>query len=137
MTARASPRVTSRLGLLLLCGILLCSSLNSVGALLNRVSSTRPEAGLGSASLATTAAATASNTLPPTPQQQLARQAKGQQRAGRVNERSESMPQAQRRVKDPQHGEAEARMRVLGVLVVVVMVPLVVVVETARSMWKN
>ena len=44
------------------------------------------------------------------------------------------MPQVQRRVKDPQHGEADARMRVLGILVLVLMVPFIVVVATVRLM---
>ena len=125
-TATPKARVT-RLGLLLFSAILACALLNSVAAI-------GPEAGVrpGSASVAATAAATVSTPLPTTPQLDRQLQAERQHRV--KEQRSASMPQAQRRVKDPQHGEGDARTRVLGVLVLLVMVPLVVVVETVRSM---
>ena len=124
-TRNRAGACVARLGLLLLSAILAC-------ALLNRVAAIRPEAGvpLGSASVATTAAATVST--PPTTTPQLDRRAERQHRA--KEQRSTSIPQAQRRVKDPQHGEGDARMRVLGVLALVVIVPVIVVVETVRSM---
>ena len=125
-TATPKARVT-RLGLLLFSAILACALLNSVAAI-------GPEAGVrpGSASVAATAAATVSTPLPTTPQLDRQLQAERQHRV--KEQRSASMPQAQRRVKNPQHGEGDARTRVLGVLVLLVMVPLVVVVETVRSM---
>ena len=124
-TARAGARVT-RLGLLLLSAILVACALLSVAAILSEAG-----AQLGSDSVATTAAAPVS-TRPPPMMPQLARQAERQHRT--KEQRSASMPQVQRRVTDPQHGEADARMRVLGILVLVLMVPFIVVVETVRLM---
>ena len=119
MLRKTTRARVARLGLLLLSAILACALLNSVAAI-------RPEAGvpLGSASVATVSTPTTTTT-------QLDRQAERQHRA--KEQRSTSIPQAQRRVKDPHHGEGDARMRVLGVLALVVILPVIVVVETMRS----
>ena len=114
---RASTRATSRLGLLLL-------SVLVSAVLTYNVAATRQEAGLGTASVATSAAATAIKRPPTLPQ--LARSdntARGQRR-GTKRSPNELIT----------HGESDAKMRVVAVLVMIVMLPLVVVVETVRSM---